>query len=51
MPEPTTVIAVGMGMVGLGAHLARRYFEMAKEVADIVLGGIAFLIALPLFIG
>ena len=38
-------------MVGLGAHLARRYFEMAKEVADIVLGAIAFLLTLPLFIG
>jgi len=51
MPEPTTVIAVGTGVVGLGAHLARRYFEMAKEVADIVLGAIAFAITLPLFIG
>ena len=50
MPEPTTVIAVGTGMLGLSAHLARRYFAMAKEVADIVLGAIAFLLTLPLFV-
>ena len=50
MPEPTTVIAVGTGMLGLGTHLARRYFAMAKEVADIILGAIAFLMTLPLFV-
>ena len=50
MPEPTTVIAVSTGVVGLGAHLARRYFDMTKEVVDIVLGTIAFIVMLPLFI-
>lgn len=49
MPEPITVIAVGTGIAGLSAHLARRYFEMAKEVVDIVLGSIALVLALPVF--
>ena len=48
MPEPVTMVAVGSGLVGLGAHLARRYFEMAKEVVDIVLGSIAFVLSLPI---
>jgi len=48
MPEPTTVIAVGTGVMGLGAHLARRYFDVTKEVIDIVLGTIAFVLTLPL---
>ena len=48
MPEPTTVIAVGTGVMGLSAHLARRYFDMTKEVVDIVLGTIAFILMLPL---
>jgi lipopolysaccharide/colanic/teichoic acid biosynthesis glycosyltransferase len=47
MPEPVTLIAVGSGLAGLSAHLARRYFEVAKEVFDIVLGFIALLISLP----
>lgn len=47
MPEPITMVAVGSGLVGLAAHLARRYFEVAKEVVDIVLGTIAFVLSLP----
>jgi lipopolysaccharide/colanic/teichoic acid biosynthesis glycosyltransferase len=47
MPEPVTMIAVGSGIAGLAGHLARRYFETAKEVVDIVLGSIAFVLALP----
>jgi lipopolysaccharide/colanic/teichoic acid biosynthesis glycosyltransferase len=47
MPEPVTLLAVGSGITGLGAHLARRYFETAKEVVDIVLGFIALVISLP----
>jgi len=42
------MVAVGGGLVGLATHLARRYFEMAKEVVDIVLGAIAFILSLPL---
>lgn len=47
MPEPVTMIAVGGGIVTLGAHLARRYFEVAKEICDIAMGAVAFLLALP----
>jgi lipopolysaccharide/colanic/teichoic acid biosynthesis glycosyltransferase len=36
-----------MGSLALTTHLARRYFETAKEVADIVLGFIAFVLCLP----
>ena len=47
MPEPVTVMAVGGSVMGLAAHFARRYFELAKEVVDIVLGSIALVIVLP----
>ena len=47
MPEPVTLVAVGGGLIGLTAHLARRYFEIGKEVLDIVLGCIALVLALP----
>ncbi len=47
MPEPITLVAVGGGFLGLLGHLARRYFELAKEVVDIVLGSIALVLALP----
>ncbi len=50
MPEPVTMIAVGSGVVGLATHLSRRYFEIAKEVVDIILGCIAFVLALPIFV-
>jgi len=47
MPEPITLVAVGSGFAGVLVHLARRYFELAKEVLDIVLGLIALIISLP----
>ncbi|MFW6061305.1 MAG: sugar transferase [Planctomycetota bacterium] len=47
MPEPITIIGVGGGLAGLASHLARRYFDMAKEVADIVLGLICLVLFLP----
>jgi lipopolysaccharide/colanic/teichoic acid biosynthesis glycosyltransferase len=47
MPEPVTIVAVGGSVMGLAAHLARRYFEIAKEVADIILGFIALLLVMP----
>ena len=50
MPEPVTIIAVGGSVVGLATHLSRRYFEIAKEVVDIVLGCIAFIVFLPVLI-
>lgn len=47
MPEPMTLIAFGTGLGGLGTHLARRYFNTAKDIVDILLGVLAFLICLP----
>jgi len=47
MPEPITVVSMGAGILALGGHLARRYFEVAKEVADVVLGVVALVLALP----
>ena len=47
MPEPITLVAVGTGLVGLTAELARRYFEIAKEVFDVVVGAIALVVASP----
>jgi lipopolysaccharide/colanic/teichoic acid biosynthesis glycosyltransferase len=47
MPEPVTIIGVGAGLCGLMTHLARRYFDLAKEVVDIVLGFIALVLSLP----
>lgn len=47
MPEPLTIIGVGAGVAALTTQLARRYFECAKEVADIVLGFFALVLALP----
>ncbi len=48
MPEPVTIVGVGVGVAGLMTQLARRYFELAKEVVDIVLGFLAFVLTLPL---
>ena len=50
MPEPITLIGVGGGILGLTAHLARRYFEAAKELADVVLGLLLAVIALPVVV-
>ena len=49
MPEPITMFAVGGGLAGLAGHLARRYFQTAKEVVDIILGAVAFVATLPVF--
>lgn len=48
MPEPITLIAVGGGIAALTTHLARRYFEMAKEVVDVILGAVALILSLPI---
>ena len=47
MPEPLTLVAIGGGTAALAIRLARHYFELAKEVVDIVLGTIALIVALP----
>jgi lipopolysaccharide/colanic/teichoic acid biosynthesis glycosyltransferase len=47
MPEPITMIGVGAGFLTLATTLARRYFDVAKEVADVVLGFIALVLCLP----
>lgn len=48
MPEPITLIGMGSGVVALATHLARRYFEFAKEILDVVLGVLALVVMLPL---
>ena len=48
MPEPITIIGVGAGLIGLMTQLARRYFGLAKEVVDIVLGFVALVLCLPI---
>ena len=50
MPEPATLLAVGGSIFGLATHLARRYFEVAKEVLDVVLGFIALVLCLPILL-
>ena len=50
MPEPITMIAVGGGLAGLAGHLAKRYFRIAKEVVDIILGFVAFVLAIPILL-
>jgi lipopolysaccharide/colanic/teichoic acid biosynthesis glycosyltransferase len=50
MPEPLTLVAVGTGVIGLTTQLARRYFEMAKEVVDVILGFVALVLTLPLWL-
>jgi lipopolysaccharide/colanic/teichoic acid biosynthesis glycosyltransferase len=50
MPEPLTLIAVGTGVFGLATHLARRYFDMAKEVVDVILGFVALVLTLPVWL-
>jgi lipopolysaccharide/colanic/teichoic acid biosynthesis glycosyltransferase len=39
---------VSIGFAGLTAHLARRYFQLAKELVDILLGGLLLVLFLPL---
>jgi len=50
MPEPITLIAFGGGLIALATHLARRYFELAKEVVDVTLGAALLLAAAPVLI-
>ena len=50
MPEPITLIGVGGGTIALLGHLARRYFQTGKDVLDVLLGGLALLLGLPLLL-
>ncbi len=50
MPEPITLVGVGAGFLGLSTHLARRYFALAKEVADIVGAFAALLLFSPVMV-
>jgi lipopolysaccharide/colanic/teichoic acid biosynthesis glycosyltransferase len=42
------MVGIGAGILGLMGHLARRYFDLAKEIFDIVLGFALLVLALPL---
>lgn len=48
MPEPVTLVTVGGGILGLVGHLARRYFEIAKEALDVLGGAVLLVVSLPL---
>ncbi|MCD6378096.1 MAG: sugar transferase [Planctomycetes bacterium] len=50
MPEPVTILTGGSGFVAVLIYLARRYFDLAKEVVDIILGSIALILCLPLLV-
>ncbi len=50
MPEPVTVAMVGSSFLALATHLARKYFHIAKEVVDIILGFTAMVLTLPVLI-
>lgn len=51
MPEPVTVLSGTAGLISVTAYLARRYFVLAKEIFDIVVGAVLFVLCLPLMIG
>jgi len=48
MPEPVTLVALGGGLLGLTAHLAKRYFDLAKQVLDVVGATVLLVLCLPL---
>lgn len=50
MPEPVTMVTVGGGLLGVVGHLARRYFDVAKEVMDVIVGSILLVVSLPLLL-
>ena len=50
MPEPLTMVAVGTGVLTLTAQLARHYFEAAKEVVDVLMGFVALVLTLPVWV-
>ena len=48
MPEPVTILTGSSGFIAVLIYLARRYFDLAKEVVDIILGTIGLILCLPL---
>ncbi len=50
MPEPVTLIGFTGGTLALTCHLARCYFDTAKEIVDVILGAIAFVLTLPILL-
>jgi lipopolysaccharide/colanic/teichoic acid biosynthesis glycosyltransferase len=44
------MFGLGAGLVTLGVHLARRFFSVAKEVFDVVVGFLALLLLSPLIL-
>lgn len=50
MPEPITIIGFTAGTATIVSQLARRYFEIAKDCFDVLLGGVAFVLALPVLV-
>jgi lipopolysaccharide/colanic/teichoic acid biosynthesis glycosyltransferase len=49
MPEPVTLLSAGAGIFGLAIHLARRYFELGKEILDISMGFVLLVVLTPVF--
>ncbi len=50
MPEPITIVGFAGGIVAIAGHLARRYFECAKEIVDVLLGAAALLLTTPIWL-
>ena len=50
MPEPITMIGVGGGVLVILGPLARRHFDTAKEVVDVLLGCVALILYLPVLL-
>lgn len=50
MPEPITILGFTGGMAAIAGHLARRHFECAKEIVDVLLGAAALLLTAPIWV-
>ncbi len=48
MPEPITIVGFGAGLFALTWHVARRFFTLAKEVFDVLVGAALLVLSLPL---
>lgn len=50
MPEPITLLGFAGGVAAVTGHLARRNFDIAKELVDILLGAVALVFTLPIWV-